>query len=90
MCAGIVGRARDGTSRFQSRTRAGVETALKIALDDPRRHRLLIESSATEPLRRRRLEFIQAVAAVMAAVGTEFIISAIVTGAIDMTHSECP
>jgi hypothetical protein len=33
---------------------------------DPRRHRLLIESSATEPLRRRRLEFIQAVAAVMA------------------------
>jgi AcrR family transcriptional regulator len=55
---------------LQSRTRAGVETALKIVLDDPRRHRLLIESSATEPLRRRRLEFIQAVAAVMAAVGS--------------------
>lgn len=55
---------------LESRARAGVEAALEIVLDDPRRHRLLVESSATEPLRRRRQEFIQAVAAVMAAIGS--------------------
>lgn len=85
-------------AELRTRVRACVETAVDFVTVDPRRGRLLIESQATEALRRRRQQFVVMLAEIMAAQGRELLGAAapsdvdrrligltIVSGGLDLT-----
>jgi AcrR family transcriptional regulator len=85
-------------AELHTRVRACVETAVEFVTVDPRRGRVLIESQATEALRRRRQQFVVMLAEIMAAQGRELLGAAapsdvdrklialtIVSGGLDLT-----
>jgi AcrR family transcriptional regulator len=58
---------------LRTRVRACVETAVEFVTVDPRRGRLLVESQATEALRRRRQRLVVLLAEIMAQQGSELL-----------------